>query len=186
MVRLDELIKKCKKNDRNAQSILFSEYKETLYLISLKYCRNEVDAQDNLHDAFMVIFEKIKTYKGKGSFEGWMKRITIYKAIDRYKRKKEIPLEPIDYSDDDTSIDSTFLDISLDILLDFIQKLPDQYRLVFNLYQLDGYSHKEIAEILSISENTSKTNYHRAKLQLKQKIIDFRKEGHSKSHTHEK
>ncbi|MEZ4858636.1 MAG: RNA polymerase sigma factor [Flavobacteriaceae bacterium] len=173
---MEELIKRCQKNDRNAQSVLFSKYKDSLYLLSLKYCRNKADAQDNLHDAFMTIFEKIKAYKGTGSFEGWMKRITINKAIDRYKNQKEFPLETINNNGEDTTIDSNFIDIPLDVLLRFVQELPDQYRLVFNLYQLDNYSHKEISKILGISENTSKSNYHRAKLQLKQKVIDFRKE----------
>ncbi len=166
-----ELIKQCIKNDRTAQSKLFVKYKDALFFISLKYCRNEVDAEDNLHDAFIAIFQKIKTYKNKGSFEGWMKRITIYKAIDKYKVRKPVNIEiNDDILEDKVEIEED-PNITLDDLLKLIQELPDQYRLVFNLYQMDGFSHKEIAALLNISEGTSKSNYHRAKLLLSDKIV---------------
>ncbi|QIE60410.1 sigma-70 family RNA polymerase sigma factor [Rasiella rasia] len=170
-MKLEELIKACKKNDRTAQSQLFEQYKDVLYYISLKYSRNEVEAEDNLHDAFMVIFDKIGTYKNKGSFEGWMKRITMFKAIDRYKNNKYVPTEFNDnILEADVSISSETDSPPLDILLKYIQELPDGYRLVFNMYQMDGYSHKEVARILGISEGTSKSNYHRAKLLLQKRI----------------
>ncbi len=166
----EDLIKQCIKNDRTAQNELFRKYKDTLFFISLKYCRSEVDAEDNLHDAFITIFQKIKTYKNKGSFEGWMKRITIYKAIDKYKAKKPVNIEIIDDILEDTVETEEDPNITLNQLLEIIQELSDQYRLVFNLYQMDGFSHKEIAELLNISEGTSKSNYHRAKLILRDKI----------------
>ena len=169
-----ELIKACIKNDRTAQNELFRRYKDTLYFTSLKYCRNEADAEDNLHDAFIAIFQKIKTFKNKGSFEGWMKRITIYKAIDKYKATKPLSIEIKDDLLEDFTFESE-QDLSLDQLLQLIQELPDQYRLVFNLYQMDGFSHKEIASLLNISEGTSKSNYHRAKLILREKVIEISK-----------
>lgn len=165
-----ELIHKCSKNNRKAQAELFNRYKDTLFLLSLKYCRNEVDAEDNLHDAFITIFKTIKKYKAKGSFEGWMKRITIYKAIDKYKAKKTFVIKINNDLLEDTSIDKKKINISLDTILKYIQELPDQYRLVFNLFQLDGFSHKEIAKLLSISEGTSKSNFHRAKIILRKKL----------------
>ncbi len=172
-----ELIKQCIKNNRTAQNELFRKYKDTLYFTSLKYCRNEVDAEDNLHDAFITIFQKIKTYKNKGSFEGWMKRITIYKAIDKYKAIKPINIEIKDDILEETIAVEETENLDLEQLLKFIQDLPDQYRLVFNLYQMDGFSHKEIASALNISEGTSKSNYHRAKLILREKIIEINKSG---------
>ena len=168
----EELINKCIKNDRKAQGELFRRYKNVLYLISLKYCRNQEEAEDNLHDSFMVIFQKIGTFKNRGSFEGWMKRITIYKAIDLYKAKKTVSAEIKDDLLEEVTIDESLCDLPLDIILELIQELPDQYRLVFNLYQLDGYSHKEIANMLEISESTSKSNYHRAKQLLRKKILE--------------
>ncbi len=181
-MKIEELIKLCIKNDRTAQNELFRKYKDTLFFISLKYCRNEVDAEDNLHDAFIAIFQRIKTYKNKGSFEGWMKRITIYKAIDKYKTKKPVKVEINNDLLEDAVETEEELDISLNEILKLIQELPDQYRLVFNLYQMDGFSHKEIASLLNISEGTSKSNYHRAKLILRDKIIAINKTLNPKAH----
>lgn len=180
-MKIEQLIKQCIKNDRKAQNELFRMYKDSLFFISLKYCRNEVDAEDNLHDAFITIFQKIKTFKGKGSFEGWMKRITIFKAIDKYKEIKPVAIEINNDLLEDTVEVENDEDLSIDQLLKLIQELPDQYRLVFNLYQLDGYSHKEIASLLNISEGTSKSNYHRAKLTLREKINELSKTLNSKA-----
>lgn len=165
-----ELIKKCINNDRSAQSELFERYKDSLYLVSLKYCRNKTAAEDNLHDSFMAIFSNIKKYKNKGNFEGWMKRITMFKAIDHYKNNKYIPVDVFEdtIKEEDLRLDVSKL--SLNQLLTCIQELPDQYRLVFNLFQLDGYSHKEVAKILSISEGTSKSNFYRARQILQKEI----------------
>ncbi len=181
-MKIEELIKQCIKNNRAAQNELFRMYKDTLYFTSLKYCRNNVDAEDNLHDAFIIIFQKIKTYKNKGSFEGWMKRITIYKAIDKYKTQKPVNIEINDDILKDNLEVEVKEELSLETLLKLIQELPDQYRLVFNLYQLDGFSHKEIATLLNISESTSKSNYHRAKLILREKITAMNKSHNPKTH----
>jgi RNA polymerase sigma factor (sigma-70 family) len=169
---LKELINKCKKNDRSAQSELFSRYKDTLYFVSLKYSRNDEEAKDNLHDAFITIFQTISKYRGRGSFEGWMKRITIFKAIDKFKAKKATPIAINDdlLKDSSVEVEEDLINLPLDTILTLIQELPDQYRMVFNLYQLDGFKHREISEILNISANTSKSNYHRAKVILKDKI----------------
>jgi RNA polymerase sigma-70 factor (ECF subfamily) len=151
-------------------------YEERFFVLSLKYCKNEQEAQDNLQDSFLEIFRKIKQYKGKGSFEGWMKRIVINKAIDRYK--KELLKRPLDehiQAEESVDIEEP-LNIPLDQILSCIQNLPTQYRLVFNLYVLDDYSHKEIAKMLSIREGTSKSNLHRAKLILKEQIEELKKQ----------
>lgn len=177
-----ELIAQCIKNNRTAQNELFRKYKDTLYFTSLKYCRNEADAEDNLHDAFITIFQKLKTFKNKGSFEGWMRRITIYKAIDKYKSKKPLNIElKDDILEEEVTVENE-ANLTLNQLLALIQNLPDQYRLVFNLYQMDGFSHKEIASLLNISEGTSKSNYHRAKLILREKIIEIYESLNPKAH----
>jgi RNA polymerase sigma factor (sigma-70 family) len=168
-LNLEQLIKGCIRQNRKAQEALYNLYKRDLYVLCLKYCRNDAEAEDNLHNAFIEIFTNIASYSGKGSFEGWMKRITINKAIDSYK--KTVQLLPV--KDDlfkETEVDDSEMPLSLDQLLAFIQELPNQYRLVFCLYELDDYPHKEIAEMLSISESTSKSNLHRAKVMLKEKI----------------
>jgi len=142
-----------------------------LFMLSLKYCRNEAEAEDNLHNAFIEIFTSIGKYKSSGSFEGWMKRITINKAIDSFK--KTLQLVPVkDDIPDDITVTTEEMNLPADYILLLVQQLPDQYRLVFSLYELDDYSHKEIAEMLSISESTSKSNLHRAKAILKDKITN--------------
>ena len=142
-----------------------------LFMLSLKYCKNEAEAEDNLHNAFIEIFTSIGKYKNSGSFEGWMKRITINKAIDSFK--KTLQLVPVkDDIPDDITITTEEMNLPADYILLLVQQLPDQYRLVFSLYELNDYSHKEIAEMLSISESTSKSNLHRAKAILKEKITN--------------
>nr|WP_294782480.1 RNA polymerase sigma factor [uncultured Flavobacterium sp.] len=168
-MNLEQLIKGCSKQNRQAQEQLYQVYKNVLFAQSLKYCQNRDEAEDNLHDAFIEIFTNIKKYKGEGSFEGWMKRITINKAINRYKKSYHLTPIKDDFQQEETVNDKD-LDIPLDVLLTFIQDLPNQYRLVFNLYELDDYSHQEIASLLGISESTSKSNLHRAKHLLKEKI----------------
>lgn len=171
---LENLIKGCKSNKLESQSSLYQLYKEPLFILSLKYCKNRQDAQDNLQDSFMAIFKNIKKFKGKGSFEGWMKRIVINKAIDRYK--KEIVNQAFDakYETAETVKIDEEIGLPLDQILECIQNLPSQYRLVFNLYVMDEYTHKEIASLLSISEGTSKSNLHRAKLILQEKINELK------------
>ena len=171
-----QLIARCKKNDLAAQKMLFLKYKDFVYTTSLKYCRNEAEAEDNVHDVFIIIFETIHKYKSKGSFEGWIKRITIHKAVDKFREKKttDLPYQ-IESDTREVTIDKESINIPIDYVFKAIQELPNRYRLVFNLYQLDNYSHKEIADMLSISVGTSKSNFHRAKQILKDKIIAFSK-----------
>ncbi|AXO80838.1 sigma-70 family RNA polymerase sigma factor [Olleya aquimaris] len=171
---LDQLIHKCKSNDTKAQSELYQLFSSKLFSVSLKYSRSYAEAEDNLQDAFLTIFDKIKQYKNKGSFEGWLKRITINIALQRYRNQKVFDIVNEDALVDDTiEIDDDEVDI--DFLLQCIQKLPDRYRLVFNLYALDGYSHKEIAQALAITTGTTKSNLARARKLLKEKILDYKK-----------
>ncbi len=151
-----------------AQSEVYQLYADKLFPLCLKYSKNYQDAEDTLQDSFITIFNKIKQYKHKGSFEGWLKRITINTAIQKYREKT--PLEIVKETPEAHEIEEVSLNnelFSLDILLEFIQQLPDRYRLVFNLYVLDNYSHKEIANLLFISEGTSKSNLSRARKILK-------------------
>jgi len=170
---LNQLIQKCSNNDTQAQTELYQLFSSKLFSICLKYCKNYAEAEDNLQDSFVTIFNKISQYNNKGSFEGWIKRITINTALQRYR--KQGVFEIIDDSNiEDVELTVEEDDISLDFLLQIIQELPDRYRLVFNLYVLDGYSHKDIAEMLSISTGTSKSNLARARKILKDKIEDYK------------
>lgn len=171
---LEQLIHNCKNNDRDAQAKLYREYAKKLYATSLKYSRNKVEAEDNLQDSFMVIFEKIGQYNFKGSFEGWLRRITVNTVLQKYRGKGvfEVVNERV-LKDEPVSVYEE--DISIDYLLGIVQELPDRYRLVFNLYVLDDYSHQEIAEMLGISQGTSKSNLARARMILKNKVESFKK-----------
>jgi len=177
---LDQLIYNCQKNDTKAQSELYELFSSKLFSICLKYSRNYAEAEDNLQDSFITIFKKIKQYKNKGSFEGWLKRITINTALQRYRNQKVFDIVNEDaIEDEEVDIDEN--DVSLDFLLSCIQELPDRYRLVFNLYVLDGYSHKEISEMLEINVGTSKSNLARARMILKEKITTYTSGNNSQS-----
>ncbi|RPD96533.1 sigma-70 family RNA polymerase sigma factor [Aureibaculum marinum] len=167
---LKELINNCKKNDTKAQSQIYQLYAGKLFGLCLKYSKNYEEAQDNLHNGFITIFKKIEQYKFKGSFEGWLKRIVINTALQSYRKKNVLSLVNEEIPDKEIDVDIDDEDVSLDFLLKLIQELPERYRLVFNLYVLDGYPHKEIAKMLNISEGTSKSNLSRARLILRNKI----------------
>lgn len=177
---LEQLIAQCKKNDAQAQGQIYKLYASKLFSICLKYSRNYAEAEDNLQDAYVTIFNKINQFKGKGSFEGWLKRIAINTALQRYRSVGVFDIINEDQIEDvDVEVDED--NISLDFLLGIIQELPDRYRLVFNLYALDDFSHKEIAKMLDISIGTSKSNLARARLILKDKIEQYKANDTSQS-----
>jgi len=169
-VSLEQLIEQCKAQDRKAQEKLYKLFSTKLYSICLKYSRNATEAEDNLHDSFMTIFEKINSYSYKGSFEGWIKRITVNTVLQKYRKEGTFDSLPYNLEEDINISEEGQDQYSLDYLLGIIQSLPDRYRLTFNLYVLDGYSHKEIAAMLDITEGTSKSNLARAKMALRNKI----------------
>ncbi|KQC30551.1 RNA polymerase sigma factor [Flagellimonas eckloniae] len=167
---LEELIHNCKKGKRKAQAELYRKYSGILFGMCLKYSRNKTEAEDSLHDSFMTIFNKIDQYNFNGSFEGWIKRITVNTVLQKYRKEQHLNVVSENIGEEmDVDIEET--DISLSTLLGYIQELPNKYRLTFNLYVLDGYSHKEISEMLGTSAGTSKSNLARAKMILREKII---------------
>jgi RNA polymerase sigma factor (sigma-70 family) len=168
-LEIEELIKNCQKGERKAQEQLYRTYAPVLYGICLKYSRNKTEAEDNLHDSFMTIYEKVSQYQYKGSFEGWIKRITVNTVLQKYR--KEEPLRVVhDNTEDHVDVEEAHADISLQTLLEYIRELPNKYRTTFSLHVLDGYSHKEIGKLLGTTEGTSKSNLARARMILKEKI----------------
>ncbi|MGM0933598.1 MAG: RNA polymerase sigma factor [Bacteroidota bacterium] len=166
---LEKLIQKCKKQDIKAQEELYRLYAQRLFGVCLKYSTNYQQAEDNLQDGFLTIFKKISQYQDKGSFEGWMKRIIINTALQKYRKEKYLDIINEDLLEEqEIEIDEE--DLSVDFLLKLIQELPPRYREVFNLYVLDGYSHKEISGLLNISQGSSKSNLARARGILKERI----------------
>ena len=166
---LEKLINRCKRRDIKAQSEVYLLFAGKLFALCLKYSKNYQEAQDNLQDGFITIFNKIDQYKFKGSFEGWLKRIVVNTALQKYREKNVLNLIS-DEIPDEAEVDIDETTISLDYLLSIIQELPNRYRLVFNMYVLDGYSHRDIAGMLEISEGTSKSNLSRARQILKKKV----------------
>jgi RNA polymerase sigma-70 factor (ECF subfamily) len=170
-VSLEQLINDCKKGDIKAQEQLYRLYSGKLFSVCLKYSRNYAEAEDNLQDGFLIIFDKITQFKFAGSFEGWIKRIMVNNVLQQYRKTGFLELihenikeeESVDVELDDDNL-------SMDYLLQIIQELPDRYRLVFNLYVMDDYSHKEIAEMMGITTGTSKSNLARGRMILKEKI----------------
>ena len=166
---LHQLILNCKKRDIESQSQIYHLFAGKLFAICLKYSKTKQEAEDNLQDAFITIFDKMNQYKFKGSFEGWMKRIVINTSLQTYRQKNVLNLVEENYPEE-VVVDINEEDLSLEFLLKIIQELPERYRMVFNLYVLDGYSHKEISGMLGIAEGTSKSNLSRARLILKGKV----------------
>ncbi len=167
---IESLLHECKKNNTQAQEQLYKLLAPKLFAVSLKYSRNYEEAQDNLQESFLIIFDKLKQFSGNGSFEGWAKRLVVNYVLQQYRKQGSF-LELV--SDNIPNVEEVEIDdesVTMEYLLNIIQELPDRYRLVFNLYVVDGYSHKEIAGMLEITESTSKSNLSRAKVILKEKI----------------
>lgn len=172
---LEKLIHQCKQQDIRAQEKLYQLYSGKLFGLCLKYSNNYQQAEDNLQDGFITIFNKINQYEDKGSFEGWMKRIVINTTLQKHRKEKYFEIINDNLLEDpEVEIDDE--EISSDFLLKSIQELPARYRQIFNLYALDGFSHKEIAEMLNISVGSSKSNLARARSILKSKIENHQNE----------
>lgn len=167
-MNIEQLINDCKKNDIKAQELLYKHYAPKMFSVCLKYSRNYVEAQDHLQDAFLLVFDKIKQFEFKGSFDGWIKKVFINHVLQQYRNKTFLSLIDEDVVEEvEIEIEET---ISMEFLTKIIQELPDRYRLVFNLNVFENYSHQEIATSLGITTGTSKSNLARAKMILKDKI----------------
>uniref|UniRef100_UPI00404A6E25 RNA polymerase sigma factor n=1 Tax=Flavobacterium sp. TaxID=239 RepID=UPI00404A6E25 len=166
---IEQIINDCKKRNTKAQEEIYKTLSPKIFAICLKYSRNYAEAQDNLQEGFLLIFEKIEKYNFQGSFEGWCKRVVINYILQQYRSQNVFEIVPENIADE-TNLEVEDENISLDFLTRIIQELPDRYRLVFNLYVMDGYAHKDIAAMLDINIGTSKSNLARAKAILKEKI----------------
>lgn len=167
---IQEIIQGCKRNDRNAQKLLYDKYLGKMYRLSLRYLGNIEDAEDCVSEGFVKIFENIKLfdYQEINSFEVWMKRIVINQSLMNIRRRnnfKWVELEEAIEFGEESDFDEN---IDAQQILRLIMDLPDGYRTVFNLYAIEGYSHPEISKLLNISENTSKSQLHKARKMLQE------------------
>jgi RNA polymerase sigma-70 factor (ECF subfamily) len=160
--------------NREGQRELYTLLSPVLYGICLKYMKNKTEADDVFQDAFIILFQKIDQYKFKGSFEGWAKRIFVNEALEVLRKKQRQLYIAIEDANEDNSVEvsTNTVDVYVpqDRLLKYIQQLPDNYRMIFNLFVFEGYSHKEISTKLNIAIGTSKSLLSRAKSILRVKI----------------
>lgn len=171
----EQLVKKCLEKDALAQKQLFEHYSRRMMGVCLRYSQDGDEAQDVLQMGFIKVFEKLDMYNFKGSLEGWIRKIIVNTALDNIRRNKkflnDVEMDKVDYqlhNHNENAIDS----LSAQDLLKVIQEMPPGFRTVFNMFAIEGYSHKEIAEELNISVNTSKSQYSRARAHLQKTLIE--------------
>lgn len=160
----DELIKGCLRGDVQYQRRLYERFAGKMYALCLRYARNSEDAQDILQDGFVRVFEKLGQFRGEGSFEGWIRRIMIHTALRAYQRRRfEFEKDTLEGSPDPGTAPEALSRLSEAELLELIARLPDGYRVIFNLVAIEGYSHTEVAEALDIQESTSRSQLTKAR-----------------------
>jgi RNA polymerase sigma-70 factor (ECF subfamily) len=166
------LIKECVKGNAKAQRFLFDKFAPKMLTVCIRYAKNKSDAEDVLQDAFIKVFNKISEFKNEGSLEGWIRRIMVNTSLDQIRKNSKFlndtDLEAVSYKLENN--DFTFENLVSEDLLKLINSMPNGYRVVFNMFAIEGYSHQEIASTLGVTENTSKSQYLRARSFLKNEL----------------
>jgi RNA polymerase sigma-70 factor (ECF subfamily) len=170
----EQLVKKCVSGDNSAQKKFYDLFARKMMGVCLRYANSHEEAQDVLQDGFIKVFNKLPDFESKGSLEGWVRRIMVNTALDAYRKAKKhqnnVDVDSVGFmlEKKDFIIES----INAEDLLNIIKTIPEGYRVVFNLFAIEGYSHKEIAERLGVSESTSKSQFSRAKKMLRKLLIE--------------
>ena len=167
---INHIVTGCINGDRSSQEKLYHIHSSKMFGVCLRYCNDYDTAKDILQDGFIKVFENIKQFSAKGSLEGWIRRIMVNTALERFRKQKHVEwVETIPeiVDDEEGEVDHA---MSMHEMMSLVQKLPDQYRLVFNLYVFEEMTHKDIAIKLGIAEGTSKSDLSRARTILRQKI----------------
>lgn len=166
------LVNECAKGNSKAQRALFDKFAPKMLAVCQRYLRNNQEAEDVLQDGFVKVFQKIVDFKMEGSLEGWIRRIIVNTALDTIRKNKklldDVQVEEVQYKVSFT--DHQFEGMDLAQLMKLINEMPDGYRVVFNMFAIEGYSHKEIADTLGVTENTSKSQYSRARAFLRTQL----------------
>jgi RNA polymerase sigma factor (sigma-70 family) len=171
---IENIIEGCRLKNPKAQHQLYEQLSARMFGVCLRYSGSYEDAQDVLHESFLKVFEKIGQFLGNGSFEGWVRRIMVNTALEKYRnRYKIINIQDNIAEAEGQGYEELAENMTVNELMQFIQELSPKYRLVFNLYAIEGYSHKEISEMLSITEGTSKSNLSRARMILQEKVKKY-------------
>jgi RNA polymerase sigma-70 factor (ECF subfamily) len=173
----EDLIARCQKENPQAQALLYDKYAKKMFAICLRYIKTPDEAEDTMINAFMKVFTNIRKFEGKGSFEGWIKRIMVNESLTYLRRNKsmylEVEIEKADYEPDYNTLSNQ---LETEDLMKMVGNLPVGYRTVFNLYAIEGYSHKEIAEQLGVNINTSKSQLSRARALLQKQLLESEKQ----------
>lgn len=166
-----QILQGCITGNRNCQEMLYQYFAPRMFGICLRYASDYHQAEDLLQEGFVKVFNKLDRFRGDGSFEGWMKRIFINTAVEHYRKTtRQIALDPLETAPHPHFDCQALQNLAIQDLLRIIHQLPTGYRTIFNLYAIEGYTHKEIANMLNISEGTSKSQHARAR-SLLQKLI---------------
>lgn len=174
----EQMIKGCLENKPLAQKTLYNKLGPKMMGVCLRYMTNAEEAQDVLQDGFVKVFDKLGAYSGAGSFEGWVRRIFVNTALDAIRKNKKLKhqtqIDEVEFAL--KSSDFIFETLVAEDLMKLLQRLPLGYKTVFNLYAIEGYSHKEIAKKMNVTVSTSKSQFSRAKAMLREKITELEKE----------
>ena len=174
--RENELIEGCRQKEGAAQKALYEHMAGKMFAICCRYVKDRMEAEDVLVTSFMKVFERIDQFKNEGSFEGWVRKIVVNESLSYLRKNKsmyiETEIEAAQHEPDLSRVDNH---LEAEDLLKMVSELPSGYRIVFNMYAIDGYSHKEIADYLGISENTSKSQLSRARSQLQSRLLEMEK-----------
>ena len=169
---IDDLLEGCKAGNRKMQEALYMQTSSKMLAVCIRYAKDHMEAEDVLQLGYIKVFQKVKEYRGDGAFEGWIRRIMVNTAIESYRKNlRTMNVVPIEDAYEQPSTGFDFSRLGMQDLLKLIQNLADGYRVVFNMYAIEGYSHKEIAETLGISEGASKSQLSRARGILKEQVI---------------
>lgn len=172
----EALLEGCLKEERTAQEELYARFSRRMYVVCLRYARHELEAQDLLQEGFIKVFDKLSTFRRKGSLEGWIRRIMVHNAISTYRKKsfqnEKFGLEHVPEGEVESIAVSS---LGQQELLAMIKELPDGYRVVFNMYAIEGYDHREIAEELGFGESTSRSQLAKARRMLQKKIMELQR-----------
>ncbi len=165
------IISDCIAGSRKAQAMLYHQFAPKMFGVCLRYAKDATEAEDNLQEGFIKVFTNLKNFRYDGSLEGWIRRIMINVSLEKIRKQHLLyPVEDVAVYDTVNFSDDVIAKISADDLMKLIQQLPPRYRLVFNLYVLEGMSHQEIAQEMDITQGTSKSNLARAREILKKKV----------------
>ncbi len=167
------IVSECIAGNQKAQAKLYHQFAPKMFGVCLRYAKDSTEAEDNLQEGFIKVFTNLKTFRHDGSLEGWIRRIMINVSLEKFRKQHLLhPVEDVSIYDSVSFSDDVIAKISADDLMKLIHELPPRYRLVFNLYVLEGLSHQEIAQEMAITQGTSKSNLARAREILKKKVLE--------------